>query len=90
MEIMELGGLGGGTGQVRWDFTQPCVLSFFHLAVQSRTYSSMTVEERSMLYVGDTHGAPKGWDCYNRPLIPRWIAVILASEFGLVGAKYLL
>lgn len=23
-----------------------------------------------------------GWGCFNKPLVPRWMAVILASEFG--------
>lgn len=48
---------------------------------QSRTYSAVNAEE--ILQLERMEYETKGYGCFNRPLVPRWLAVILASEFPL-------
>lgn len=52
---------------------------FRFLFRQSRTYSAINAEE--ILQLERMEYETKGYGCFNRPLVPRWLAVILASEF---------
>ena len=52
---------------------------------QSRTYSVLSAEEILELeHERPVEPVEGGWGCFNKPLVPRWMAVILASEW-LVG-----
>ncbi|CAM9151906.1 unnamed protein product [Pylaiella littoralis] len=55
---------------------------------KSRTYSALSPEEIVALELESARPAevaPRGWDCFNRPLVPRWLAVILAISVVLTA-----
>lgn len=58
----------------------PCFTSF-RFCWQSRTYSAVNAEEILQLERMEYYET-KGYGCFNRPLVPRWLAVILASELA--------
>lgn len=48
---------------------------------QSRTYSALSPEDILEMEEGPAeHYTPTGWGFFNKPVVPRWLAVILTSE----------
>ena len=52
--------------------------------LQSRSYSAMSVDKWPARDLEHTHKVPDGSGCFNKPVMPRWLAVFLTSEFSLL------
>ncbi|CAM9326935.1 unnamed protein product [Ectocarpus sp. 12 AP-2014] len=53
---------------------------------KSRTYSALSPEEMLEMEEGPAeHHTPTGWGFFNKPVVPRWLAVILAISVVLTA-----